>query len=218
MKKTNSVNKEALKEFLDELLSKKFSKEQLLEKAGLTDADGDVEEEEVLIEPFALIDDEIHEFVNLNELIDDDDNVKLTEEEIAYYNEVTEDIKPVDSLMLDCFVGSEKRMLVNEINCNIKVVPIMNLVLLTPFNLKVLKVALDSDMETEEEIEVTVALTHGNEMVAYKFDLATLILSGLVVITDSLEGAIDLKPLEYRGLTAPVSVDELNEISNKGGM
>lgn len=226
-RKPAKVNKEALKQFLNELMDKKFSKEQLLHYLK------NVEDDEVCIEPFAFLDEdgdvvpyaelqpkEFAEFADLVDLemcpgleLDEEkiayeEEVKLSEDELEAIKQITEPIEPV--FAIPCVVNDETKYLLSGTNCNIKEVAILGLSLLTPANLKIVKVYIDSDMESEQDIEVTVTLDVNGNLVMYKFYLGVLLNAGIVSVIDN--NAIELSPVTYRGLMKPVSVEELADL------
>lgn len=225
-RKYTKLNKEALKQFLDELMDKKFSKEQLLHYLK------NVEDDEVCIEPFAYLDadgdvpydelkeKEFAEFADLVDLemcpgveIDEEEilyneEVKLSEDELEAIKQIAEPIEPV--FAIPCVVNDETKYLLSGTNCNIKEVAILGLSLLTPANLKIVKVYIDSDMESEQDIEVTVTLDVNGNLVMYKFYLGVLLNAGIVSVIDN--NAIELSPVTYRGIMTPVSAEELADL------
>ena len=94
--------------------------------------------------------------------------------------------------------------------CNIKEVSILGISLITPLNLQILKLSLDSDMESEKDIELTVALKAGENMVVYKLCLGVLLDAGIVSVVDQVE--LELSPLEHRCLMKHVDANELAEL------
>lgn len=247
--KASKVNKEALKQFLDELLSTKFSKEQLLhflkEDEKEEQLNLEMEEEEVCVEPFAFTDadgdvlpitqyeelnpEEFDEFKNLTELemcpgleineenilsdeiIDLNEKVELDEEELDAIQQIADQIEPIEAgACIPCVVNGEDKYLIDGVNCNIKEVTILGLSLITPINLEVLKVYIDSDMESEKEIEVTVALKVSGNVIVYKFFMGVLLDAGIISVADGVE--LELTPLEFRGVMKKVDVDELAEL------
>ena len=217
----NNAKKEALKQFIQELISNKYTRERLQE---LTDID--VEEEEITIEPFAFIDpmidpmnpvEPIFDFKTFNDVMDENDitlkeeeiEYEPTDEELEYYKKLTEDLKPVDGLCIPCVVDGEDRVLYDGLNCNIKPVPILGINLVTPVNLKVLKVTLTSDMNSEEEIEVEFALVIEENMIIFKQTLGELAHIGVIAVVDENEFELNLSPTGFRGITKSVDANEL---------
>lgn len=219
--------KEALKQFIKELIENKYTKDRIKDIVNL-DSLSEEEEEEVCIEPFAFIEpneaiEPLFDFTTLGEALQDADGdmkidekeiefnpfVEFTEEELEYYKNLTEDLKPVDGLSIPCCVGGEERALYDGINCNIKPVPLLNINLVTPVNLKVLQVVLTSEMQSEEEIEIEFAITSGENMILLKNTLGVLADAGVIAVVDVDEFELSLSPVGFRGITKLVDVDEL---------
>ena len=221
----NNAKKEALKQFIQDLISNKYMRERLQE---LTNTD--VEEEEKTIEPFAFIDptnvpcveavEPLFDFKTFNDVMDETDvtlkeeeeeeeEYEPTDEELEYYKKLTEDLKPVDGLCIPCVVDGEDRVLYDGLNCNIKPVPILGINLVTPVNLKVLKVTLTSDMNSEEDIEVEFALVSEENMVLFKQTLGELAHIGVIAVVDENEFELNLSPTGFRGITKSVDASEL---------
>ena len=226
-RKHSKVNKESLKQFLNELMDKKFSKEQLLHYLK------NVEDDEVCIEPFAFLDEdgdvvpyeelqpkEFAEFADLVDLemcpgleLDEEDilykeEVELDEDELEAIKQIAEPIEPVYTI--PCIVNDETKLLINGVNCNVKEIPVLGLSLLTPLNLKIVKVYIDSDMESEQDIEVTLTLEVNGNLVMYKFRLGVLLNAGIVSVVDN--NTIEISPVTYRGIMKPVSAEELADL------
>lgn len=223
----NNAKKEALKQFIQELISNKYTRERIQE---LTDID--VEEEEKTIEPFAFIDpmipvepfidpinpvEPLFDFKTFNDVMAETDitlkeeeiEYEPTDEELEYYKKLTEDLKPVDGLCIPCVVDGEDRVLYDGLNCNIKPVPILGINLVTPVNLKVLKVTLTSDMNSEEDIEVEFALVSEENMILFKQTLGELAHIGVIAVVDENEFELNLSPTGFRGITKSVDASEL---------
>lgn len=213
----NNAKKEALKQFIQELISNKYTRERLQE---LNDID--VEEEEITIEPFAFIDpvnpvEPLFDFKTFNDVMDENDvtlkeeeiEYEPTDEELEYYKKLTEDLKPVDGLCIPCVVDGEDRVLYDGLNCNIKPVPILGINLVTPANLKVIKVTLTSEMNSEEDIEVEFALVIEENMIIFKQTLGELAHIGVIAVVDENEFELNLSPTGFRGITKSVDANEL---------
>lgn len=225
-RKHSKVNKESLKQFLNELMDKKFSKEQLLHYLK------NVEDDEVCIEPFAFLDEdgdvvpyaelqpkEFAEFADLVDLemcpgleLDEEEilyeEVELDEDELEAIKQIAEPIEPVYTIQ--CIVNDETKLLINGANCNVKEIAVLGLSLLTPLNLKIVKVYIDSDMKSEQDIEVTLTLEVNDDLITYKFHLGVLLNAGIVSVVDN--NAIEISPVTYRGIMKPVSVEELADL------
>jgi hypothetical protein len=231
-RKNSKLNREALKQFLEELMAKKFSKEQLLHYVKNYDV-----ENEVCIEPFAYLDadgdvipytelqkQEFAEFADLVDLemcpgieinekeILYEEEVQLDKEELETIKNIADQIEPIEAgICIQCVVNGEGKYLIDNVNCNIKEVSILGLSLLTPLNLKILKVTIDSEMESEEEIEVALNLEVDGNLVTYKFYLGVLVDAGIVSVVDN-DTTIAISPVEYRGIMKQVSMEELAEL------
>jgi hypothetical protein len=231
-RKNSKLNREALKQFLEELMAKKFSKEQLLHYIKNYDV-----ENEVCIEPFAYLDadgdvipytelqkQEFAEFADLVDLemcpgieinekeILYEEEVQLDKEELETIKNIADQIEPIEAgICIQCVVNGEGKYLIDNVNCNIKEVSILGLSLLTPLNLKILKVTIDSEMESEEEIEVALNLEVDGNLVTYKFYLGVLVDAGIVSVVDN-DTTIAISPVEYRGIMKQVSMEELAEL------
>lgn len=231
-RKNSKLNRAALKQFLEELMAKKFSKEQLLHYIKNYDV-----ENEVCIEPFAYLDadgdvipyaelqkQEFAEFADLVDLemcpgiemnekeILYEEEVQLDKEELETIKNIADQIEPIEAgICIQCVVNGEGKYLIDKVNCNIKEVSILGLSLLTPLNLKILKVTIDSEMESEEEIEVALNLEVDGNLVTYKFYLGVLVDAGIVSVVDN-DTTISISPVEYRGIMKQVSMEELAEL------
>lgn len=224
----NNNKKEAFKQFLKELVENKYTRERLKEVVDL-EIEG-LEEEEVCIEPFAFIEpmeavEPIYDFKTFSDAICDldadgdieisEDEIKFdppfvefTEEELEYYNSLTEDLKPVDGLSVLCNVNGEERMLCDGINCNIKPIPLLSINLVSPVNLKITKVTLTSDMATEEEIEIDFVVEVEQNLIKLKSTLGNMAQLGILAVIDEDEFELVLSPVGFRGITKAVDVEE----------
>lgn len=160
---------------------------------------------EKLVEDGVLEENPDVSYIPLNEV------TELESEELEAIQKLADQIEPIDAdACIPCCVNGESKYLIDKLNCNIKNISILGLSLVTPVNLEVLKVYIDSDMESEKEIEVSVALKSGDKMVVYKFDMGTLLDAGIISVVDSVE--LELTPLEFRGIMKKVNVEELEEL------
>lgn len=215
-------NKKQLKEAIQKALM------SVLEKKRLHDMKE--EEDEVLIEPFMLLepenmeevvanfteeltDEELHEFMNLSDVLEQGE-VDLSEEEIKELKDVADGIVPIDSEFLECDVLGEQRFLINNVDCNMKKVPLLGVTLITPVNLIVEKVVLDSDMRDEGDIEVTVMLETEKFRITYSLTLNKLISNGLLVTVPMNVELLEMSPFEFRGMTKLVDRYEMQRIIN----
>jgi len=210
--------KEAIKNALMAVLEKKRIK------------DMKQEEDEVLVEPFMLLEpenmeeainnfteelteDELHEFMNLSDILEQG-SVELNEKEISDLNDIAEGIVPMDGEYIECDVLGEQRALVDKWNCNMKHVPLLGVVLVSPANLYVEKVKLDSDMQDEGEIEVTFILETDGCRIVYNLTLAQLVNYGLLVTVPMNVELLEMSPFEYRGMIKLVDAKEVENIIN----
>ena len=213
-----------------ELMNEDIDGEEVcIEPFAFIDADGDVLP---IMQYEELTNEEIHEFKNLCDLescpgLELDDEVKINEDEInedeiAYmpieeveldesefeaFKKMADQIEPIEDICIPCYVNGKENYLVNGVNCNVKNISILGLLLVTPINVEILKVYIDSDMKSEEEIEVTVAIKSENNMVVYKFCMGDLLDAGIVSVVNDVE--LELSPVEYRGVVKPVNAEEL---------
>jgi hypothetical protein len=220
--------KAAFKQFINDLLENKFTRERLMELAHMeeveevcvepfayTDADGDVLPiQQKTVEP-VLNPEPDAEFETLREVVEkmgdivDDHFVNFTEEEIEYYKNLTEGMKPLDCLSIPCTVNGEDKTLYDGFDCNIKCVPLLQINMVTPLNLFITKVTLTSDMQSEEEIELDLILCIDEIPYIIKHTLGTLANAGILAVVDADEFELELSPVGYRGITKLVSEDEL---------
>ena len=235
----SKINKEEFKKFLNELFATKFSKEKLfphlklnedeevcIEPFAYIDADGDVLP---IVQYDELNPEEFSEFQNLadlemcpgieiheedivsDEIIDLNEKVELDKEEIEAIQKIADEIEPIEAgICIPCLVNDKESYLIDGVNCNIKEVSILGISLITPLNLQILKLSLDSDMESEKDIELTVALKAGENMLVYKLCLGVLLDAGIVSVVDQVE--LELSPLEHRCLMKHVDANELAEL------
>lgn len=159
--------------------------------------------------------DELSEFMSLVDVVDIDTfpQVVINEEEIEY----TEEEEEVQHVNINCVVNDEVKILADKVNCNIKQIPILGINLISPINLEIQYIGIGSDMESINELEVTLHLKRDDgRLVLYKLDLESLLRAGLVSIIDNLNDSIRLSALEFRGLIEKVNIDEINDIILKG--
>jgi hypothetical protein len=139
------------------------------------------------------------------------EEVELEADELEVIQKIADQIEPIEpGICIPCYVNGEDKYLIDGLNCNIKNVSILGLSLLTPVNLEILKVYIDSDMESEKDIEVSLALKYDDKMVVYKFCMGVLLEAGIISVVDTVE--LELTPLEFRGIMKKVNVDELNDL------
>lgn len=181
---------------------------------------------------------EIHEFTNLSDVINPEaypsveepefviseknieyipiNEVELDEKEIQELNEVAEDIKPMgDVTIIPCEVNGKEKLLIETVNCNIKAIPLLGIYLVAPINIKFIRVLLDADMQSDEEIEVDFIFEDEGVQINMSLDLHTLVNAGIISLAciepDPVE-PLKVSPAEFRGMTAPVDINELNDL------
>lgn len=108
--------------------------------------------------------------------------------------------------------GNIERSLTDKVNCNIVPVPILDLAIISNIGLEITDVWIKKEMESLLELELDVLLPTKEANCLYKFTLGELYQVGLVTIVGSIKEEIELTPLEFRGLTIPVDLNELNSL------
>ena len=182
---------------------------------------------------------EIHEFTNLSDVLNPEacpseeepefdineedieyipiNEVELDEHEIQELSEVAEDIKPMgDVTIIPCEVNGKEKLLIETVNCNVKAIPLLGIYLVAPINIKFVRVLLDADMQSDEEIEVDFIFEDKEGVqVHMKLDLHTLVNAGIVSLAcvepDPAE-PLKVSPAEFRGMTVPVGINEINNL------
>ena len=198
-------------------------------------------EEEVVVEPFILIDPElveeigeIQEFTNLSDIVHPEacPSVEIHEEDIVPDEfkdsfvsteellDIADEIKPLDAdNIILCDVGGNERILVNGENCNIRRIPLLKLVLLTPPNLQIVDdIMINGNLESVGEIELKVVFNIDGQYIVINSDIQSLITVGLLsVLEDDDEDVIptySCSPVEWRGIVSKISLEELESILN----
>ncbi len=176
----------------------------------------------------------IEEFVNYEdvmgpsmELKEDDivyipiDEVEFDPEEIEALNKLTEDIRPVDDLLLlPCEVMGKEKLLIDTVNCNIKFIPILNIYVVAPVNAEIAKIDLNAETKSDADIEVHLIVHNPDRsMIHVLSDMATFVESGVIsLISMSAEESLQITPAEFRGLTSLVTMEEIKRLCEmKGG-
>lgn len=199
------------------------------------------EEEEVVIEPFNLIDPElaeeigeIQEFTNLSDIVHPEacPSIEIHENDIVSDEfkdsfvpteellDIADEIKPLDANnIILCDVSGNERILVNGENCNIRRIPLLKLVLLTPPNLQILDdIMINGNAESIGEIELKVVFNIDGQYIVINSDINSLITVGLLsVLEDDDEDVIptySCSSVEWRGIVNKVSLEELESILN----
>ena len=227
MKETKNNIKEAVSKAMEEIAKKRKAKLE--------------EEEEVLIEPFLLLDPEmveeigeIQEFTNLSDIVHPEacPSVEIHEEDIVPDEfkdsfvsteellDIADEIKPLDAdNIILCDVSGNERILVNGENCNIRRIPLLKLVLLTPPNLQIVDdIMINGNLESVGEIELKVVFNIDGEYIVINSDIQSLISVGLLsVLEDDDEDVIptySCSPVEWRGIVSKITLEELESILN----
>ena len=149
------------------------------------------------------------EYIPINE-------VELNEEELEELNKIADDIKAIDNvLLIPCEVNGKEKLLIETVNCNIKAIPLLGIYLVAPINIEFVRVVLDADMQSDEEIEVEFIFNDKDAQFHMKLDLHTLVNAGIVSLAciepDPAE-PLKVSPAEFRGMTAPVEINEINNL------
>ena len=227
MKETKNNIKEAISKAMEEIAKKRKAKLE--------------EEEEDLIEPFLLLDPEmieeigeIQEFTNLSDIVHPEacPSVEIHEEDIVPDEfkdsfvsteellDIADEIKPLDAdNIILCDVSGNERILVNGENCNIRRIPLLKLVLLTPPNLQIADdIMINGDLKSVGEIELKVLFNIDGQYIVVNSDIQSLITVGLLsVLEDDDEDVIptySCSPVEWRGIVSEISLEELESILN----
>lgn len=242
--KLNELLQEKLAKFRNRVLNDEFEEEKVVEPFLLLEPDEvDLEElvkyceEEGLELHFMDEEGEIHEFKNLSDVlnpeacpsveeepefdIDEEEieyipinEVELDEQEIQELNEVAEDIKPM-GIIIPCEVNGKEKLLIETVNCNVKAIPLLGIYLVAPINIKFIRVLLDADMQSDEEIEVEFIFEDKGKQVHMKLDLHTLVNAGIVslaCIEPEPAEPLKVSPAEFRGMITPVDINEINNL------
>ena len=158
--------------------------------------------------PSVEINEEEIEFIPINE-------VELEPEEIEELNKVTEDIKPIDDLLvIPCEVMGKEKLLVDSVNCNIRFIPILNIYVVAPVNTEIAKIELNAETRSDDEIQVhLIVYREDRSMIHVLSCVSTLVEAGIVSLI-SLVGdeALQISPAEFRGITNPVTMEEIKRL------
>ena len=226
MKENKNNIKEAVSKAMEEIAKKRKEK---LEKE---------EEEEVLVEPFLMLDPdkigEIHDFTNLSDIVHPEacPSIEINEEDIVSDKPIekfistesllgiADEIKPLDGdNIILCDVNGNERILVNGENCNMRRIPLLNLVLLTPPNIQILdNIMIAGDISSIEEIEVQILCSVDGQKIVAVSNIGSLVVVGLlIVLIDDEEETIptySCSPIEWRGLVKKIDLEELENLFN----
>jgi hypothetical protein len=196
--------KESLKDVIDRFIN---TKRDLLKKErenNFSEEIGEIHEFKDLSEV-----DEVHNLeLELNKLEEANDNVEELIKEIA------DDIKLIDDMIkIPCKINTEDRLLINTVNCNIKPIPLLNVALITNLNVNIVEVELNDYMMSVMDVILllTLRMEDGN-LIAVKSDVNTLYKLGLITAVDSLLAEIELSPIEFRGITSLLTINEVEQL------
>lgn len=196
--------KESLKDVIDRFIN---TKRDLLKKErenNFSEEIGEIHEFKDLSEV-----EEVHNLeLELNKLEEADDNVEELIKEIA------DDIKLIDDMIkIPCKINTEDRLLINTVNCNIKPIPLLNVALITNLNVNIVDVELNDYMMSVMDVNLllTLRMEDGN-LLAVKSDVNTLYKLGLITAVDSLLAEIELSPIEFRGITSLLTMNEIEQL------
>ena len=196
--------KESLKDVIDRFIN---TKRDLLKKErenNFSEEIGEIHEFKDLSEV-----DEVHNLeLELNKLEEANDNVEELIKEIA------DDIKLIDDMIkIPCKINTEDRLLINTVNCNIKPIPLLNVALITNLNVNIVEVELNDYMMSVMDVILllTLRMEDGN-LIAVKSDVNTLYKLGLITAVDSLLEEIELSPIEFRGITSLLTMNEIEQL------
>lgn len=162
---------------------------------------------------------EIHEFKDLSE-VEEVHNLELELNKLEEDNveelikEIADDIKLIDDMIkIPCKINTEDRLLINTINCNIKPIPLLNVALITNLNVNIVDVELNDYMMSVMDVNLllTLRMEDGN-LLAVKSDVNTLYKLGLITAVDSLLEEIELSPIEFRGITSLLTMNEIEQL------
>lgn len=164
---------------------------------------------------------EIHEFKDLSE-VEEVHNLELELNKLEEDNveelikEIADDIKLIDDMIkIPCKINTEDRLLINTVNCNIKPIPLLNVALITNLNVNIVDVELNDYMMSVMDVNLllTLRMEDGN-LLAVKSDVNTLYKLGLITAVDSLLEEIELSPIEFRGITSLLTMNEIEQLLN----
>ena len=164
---------------------------------------------------------EIHEFKDLSE-VEEVHNLELELNKLEEDNveelikEIADDIKLIDDMIkIPCKINNEDRLLINTVNCNIKPIPLLNVALITNLNVNIVDVELNDYMMSVMDVNLllTLRMEDGN-LLAVKSDVNTLYKLGLITAVDSLLEEIELSPIEFRGITSLLTMNEIEQLLN----
>lgn len=196
--------KESLKDVIDRFIKNKMDSFKKERENNFSEEIGEIHEFKDLSEV-----EEVHNLeLELNKL--EEDNVEELIKEIA------DDIKLIDDMIkIPCKINTEDRLLINTVNCNIKPIPLLNVALITNLNVNIIDIELNDYMMSVMDVNLllTLRMEDGN-LLAVKSDVNTLYKLGLITAVDSLLAEIELSPIEFRGITSLLTMNEIEQLLN----
>lgn len=174
-----------------------------------------VEDPEVCIHPFAYTDADgnvlPYQQIAEDEEIDEED-LENVEEKIKEIAEQIEDIdlEPVISIPVD--VLGHKTSLSDTVNCNVLPIPLLGIAIVSNINLKITKVNLDINDETVLDVHVETESVLNDEVVNASGVIKEFLKLGWMTIVESLCEELEMMPVEFRGLTMPITMEEVYNV------
>ena len=174
-----------------------------------------VEDPEVCIHPFAYTDADgnvlPYQQIAADGEIDEED-LEDVEEQIKDIAEQIEDIdlEPVISIPVD--VLGHKTSLTDTVNCNVLPIPLLGVAIVSNVNLKITKVNLDINDETILDVHVETESVLDGEVVNASGVIKEFLKLGWMTIVESLCEELEMMPVEFRGLTMPITMAEVQHV------
>ena len=130
--------------------------------------------------------------------------------------EAAENMEDIAELLeIPVSVCGVNHSLVNGLNCNITPVPILNVAIVSNIGLNIVDINIKPEMETMLELILDIIVKSDENQSYYRFSLADLYSVGLVTVVESITKEIELTPIEFRGLTVEMYLDELPMFAEK---
>lgn len=215
--------KENLKNMIEDFLVDRLTKMKEKKEENIFEEEiGEIEEFKNLsdVEKIELIEEEVSELLKEPVMEFDFSQEEVHKLEIdldemeEHIKEVAEDIKLIDdTLIIKCKINDVERLLVDGTNCNIKPIMLLNIALITPLNLRIFDLTLNSDMESIMSIKLYLMVeVEKGKSIYVASDVKTLYDLGLLTAVDSLFTEVELCPIEFRGINSPVRMEEFEQI------
>lgn len=148
----------------------------------------------------------------------EESTLELDVEDEEYIKQVADEIKLVDDLLkIKCMVNgyyvTKERYLIEGTNCNIKPIPLLNVALISNLGVSVQELWINENMESVMDVELLVVVKDNKEnYFMIKTTVGILHDLGLLTCVDSFSKVVDLSPIEYRGLTNNIDMEEIEQI------